>query len=115
MVTSAAIDDSRTPARYAARMSVIAAFVCFTLNCVLNQFILKQQPASGKAWNLVVGSVSTLVVLGGIGLGIYGLVAGWRRRSLDTAMIALLGILLNLGILAVMAWALYVLSLARGM
>ena len=79
---------------------------------MLNQFILRGEPESGRTWNLAVGSISTLVVVAGVAFGVVGLVAGIQRKSFDTSAIAIVGLLLNLGILFVMFWGLYVLSLA---
>jgi hypothetical protein len=101
-------------ARLAARLAVIAAFVCFTMNCVLNQFILRGAPDQGRVWNLVVGSLSTLVVAAGVVLGAGALFVGIRRQDYDTAGIALIGLLLNLGILFVMFWALSALGHLNG-
>lgn len=104
------VDDSRTLGRWLARLSALAAFVCFTLNCVLNQLLNKDGLPAGAVWNQVVGYASALVVLGGIVLGSVGLVAGIRRRSLDTAGVAIIGLVLNLGIVFVTLWALYALG-----
>jgi hypothetical protein len=100
------------PGRWAARGSILAAYVCFTLNCTFGQLTAKQQP--GDVWWLtqLVGWTSMLVVAAGIGLGIYGLVIGIRRRS-ETAPIAVIGLLLNLGIVFVMLWFMWMLRAAR--
>jgi hypothetical protein len=99
------------PGRWAARGSILAAFVCFTLNCTFSQLTAKQQP--GDVWWLtqLVGWTSMLVVAAGIGLGIYGLVIGIRRRS-ETAGIAVIGLLLNSGIVFVMLWFMWMLRRA---
>ena len=81
---------------------------------MLNQFILRGEPESGRAWNLAVGSISTLIVVAGVVLGVVGLGTGLRRKTFDTSAIALVGLLLNLGILFVIFWGLYVLSAAHG-
>jgi hypothetical protein len=43
-------------------------------------------------------------VLVGVGLGLAGLVGGLKKRSPDTAMIGVIGLVLNLGIVFVVVW-----------
>jgi hypothetical protein len=107
---SIAADDAHTLGRWLARGSAMAAFVCFTLNCVLKQLLFKDGVPGGSVWNQVVGNLSMLVVLGGVVLGILGLIAGIRRGSRDTAGVAIIGLVLNLGIVFVTLWALYLLG-----
>lgn len=105
--------DARSWPRQAARLSIAAAYVCFTFSCVLNQLFLK--PTSGDAsWpRLVVDSVSFSIVLGGIVLGIQGVRGGLRQKSNQTAIIAFIGLLLNLGIVLLVLWGVWVLRNSR--
>lgn len=101
---SAAPDERTPPGRWAARLSIMAAFVCFTLMCSFQQLTAKT-PLDAVRWlYLVLNCVAMAVVLGGVVLGGYGLAIGLRRRSLDTAGIAVIGLVLNLGIVFVVVW-----------
>jgi hypothetical protein len=102
------------PGRWAARLSIISAFVCFTLMCTFQQLTAKQELAGVVAWAYyAISTLASLFVLGGIVLGFYGLVIGLRRRSLDTAGIAVIGLVLNLGIVFVVAWGQWLVSQAK--
>ena len=94
------------PGRWPARLSILAAYICFTLTCTFQQLTAKQKPDEVWLLNQMVGWVSLLFVAGGIGLGVYGLVQGIKRRS-QTAGIAAIGLVLNLGIVFVMLWFLW--------
>ena len=90
--------------RHAARLSAASAFVCFTLNCIVNQLMLKD-PQPGREWvwltaNIVSGLIIGIGIIGGLA-GLYG---GTRKKSGDTIGIALLGLLLHGGILFVALW-----------
>jgi uncharacterized membrane protein len=90
--------------RQAARMSAASAFVCFTLNCVVNQLMLKD-PRPGREWVwLTVNIVSTFVIGMGIVSGLVGLYGGIQKKSSDTIGIALIGLFLHGGILFVALW-----------
>ena len=100
------------PGRWPARLSIIAAYICFTLTCTFQQLTAKHKPGD-DVWllNQIVGWTSLLFVFAGIGLGIYGLVMGIRQRS-QTAGIAVIGLVLNLGIIFVMLWFMWMLRQA---
>ena len=87
-------------------MSILAAYICFTLTCTFHQLTAKQKADEVWLLNQIVGWISLLIVAGGIGLGIYGLVQGIKRRN-QTAGIATIGLVLNLGIVFVMLWFLW--------
>jgi len=95
--------DSRSRERLLARLSILAVFLSCSLNCVFSQL------ASRAASQLVfLGSLvdwtSLALVLAGVALGAVGLAGAWRRKSRDTAAIAAIGLVLNLGILLLVAW-----------
>lgn len=90
----------------------MAAFLCFTINCVFMQLTGRQLPSETPVANLVVGWSSMVVVIAGLIAGFLGLAAGIRRRSLDTALIASIGLVLCGGIIFVRLWVLYVISRA---
>ncbi|MEX2174668.1 MAG: hypothetical protein WD872_09925 [Pirellulaceae bacterium] len=89
--------------RQLARASIAAAFVSCTLNCVFSQIAARAGAGPGRLGWLVDWS-SLLVVLAGIAVGIAALAGGLRRKSLDTATIAAIGLVLNLGIVFVIVW-----------
>lgn len=95
--------ESQTLARYLARGSALGALVSCALNCV---FVRLSGGPTGRWWSLawLVDWASLAIVVAGIGCGIAGLTLGLRRRSTDTAIIAAIGLVLNLGIVFVMVW-----------
>jgi ABC-type transport system involved in multi-copper enzyme maturation permease subunit len=95
--------DARSPTRLLARLSIAAALLSCTLNCVFSQLAARFETATATYGWLVDWS-SLVVVLAGIVLGAIGLAGGLRKRSPDTAMIATIGLVLNLGIIFVIVW-----------
>jgi hypothetical protein len=90
--------------RLSARLSAASAFVCFTLNCVVNQLMLKN-PQPGREWVWTLTDVASLGIIGlGIIAGLAGLCGGIRKKSSDTIGIALIGLFLHGGILFVAFW-----------
>ncbi len=105
--------SQRTGASHlAARFSVVAGFVCFIGNCLANRVIARQGFATAGWIGQVIGWLTMLVVLAGIGLAIVGLVDGRRRRASETIGVALIGLLLNLGIVALTFYGLWVIAQA---
>jgi hypothetical protein len=95
--------DAHSRARQLARLSIAAAFLSCTLNCVFSQVASRVGSQLG-AYGWLVDWVSLAIVLAGVALGAIGLVGGWRRKSSNTAAIAVIGLVLNLGILFVVVW-----------
>lgn len=99
-VVEASVDWSR----HAARFSAASAFVCFTLNCVVNQLMLKD-PQPGRQWVWLTANLASGLIIGlGILCGFAGLYGGIRKKSGDTIGIAVIGLLLHGGILFVALW-----------
>ena len=94
--------ESRTLSRQLARLSPLAAMVSCALNCVFLQVSMRVAWLQPYSW--LVDWPSLLLVIGGVGLGLAGLVGGVWRRSFDTAVIATIGLVLNLGIVFVVVW-----------
>jgi hypothetical protein len=101
--TPASDADSRSAARWLGRLSILCVFVSCTLNCVFSQLAAKSGTGKTLAGGLVDWS-SLAIVLVGVGLGLAGLVGGLKKRSPDTAMIGVIGLVLNLGIVFVVVW-----------
>jgi hypothetical protein len=95
--------DGNSTARQLARLSIVAALVSCTLNCVFSQLASRVGSQLG-AYGWLVDWTSLAIVLAGVVLGAIGLVGGWRRKSSDTTAIAVIGLVLNLGILFVVVW-----------
>lgn len=95
--------DIRSTARQLARLAVIAAILSCSLNCVFNQLTARGAESLNRFGGLV-GWGSLLIVFAGIALGIAGLIGGLKNRSMDTAAIALIGLVLNAGIVFVIVW-----------
>ncbi len=99
-----AVEASVDWSRQAARLSAASAFVCFTLNCVVNQLMLKN-PQPGREWIWLTANIISGLTIGlGILSGLAGLYGGIRKKSGDTIGIALIGLGLNGGILFVALW-----------
>ena len=95
--------DSKSSGRQLARLSIAAAFLSCTVNCVFSQ-LASRAGSQLIAVGWLVDWASLAVVVTGVVLGVIASVGGWRRRSSDTAAIAAIGLVLNLGILFVVAW-----------
>lgn len=101
--TPATDADSRSAARWLGRLSILCVFVSCTLNCVFSQLAAKSGAGKTLAGGLLDWS-SLAIVSVGVGLGLAGVVGGLKRRSPDTAVIAAIGLVLNLGIVFVVVW-----------
>ena len=102
-MSDAADHDSGSWGRRLARLSILAAFLSCTFNCVFSQVASRAGPSLGRFGWLVDWS-SLLVVLAGATLGVAGILGGRRRQSRDTQVIAGIGLALNLGIVFVVVW-----------
>lgn len=107
MVKAKEAEDSHSWPRWLARASLMAAFLCFAMNCVLMQVTSKQQPQETQLASAIVGWSSLAVVIAGLVVGVVAGVYGWKSRDRDTLVIAALGAALNGGIVLVMLWLLY--------
>lgn len=94
--------DFRSRERRVARLSVLAAFLSCSLNCVFSQLAARASQVASLGG--LVDWTSLALVLLGVALGAAGLAGGWRQKSRETAAIAAIGLVLNLGILLVVAW-----------
>jgi hypothetical protein len=113
MSGSAQDADFRSRERQFARLSILAAFLSCSLNCVFSQLV-SRAAGSLASYGWLVDWISLAMVVAGVGLGLTGLTGGWRRQSRDTAAIAAIGLALNLGILALVAWYFAVIRPAAG-
>jgi len=101
-------------ARWVARLSIVAAFVCFSANCVGNRILWTQRAEEfAPLLSQVISIATSLIVLVGVGLGIAGIVLGRRGKQPETTVLGVIGLVLNLGIIGVTVWVLWVLSAAK--
>jgi hypothetical protein len=97
------IADARTPARQAARAAIVAPFAAMLVNLLAGQLMEDNAPITNPV-NLIAGTVSSLLLLAGVAMGVAGIVGGLRRRSHDTTMIAGLGLFLSGGAVLLTIW-----------
>lgn len=97
------VEDARTPARQAARAAIVAPFAAMLVNLLAGQ-LMEEDASITNPVNLIAGTVSSLLLLAGVVLGIAGIVGGWRRRSHDTTLIAGLGLFLSGGAVLLTIW-----------
>ena len=103
-------DDSRSWGRFLARTSIMAAMLCCTMNCVLNQWTAKRLEQQIDLARIVVDYGSAAVIATGLACGLAGLVLGLRKKSTDTTIMGCLGLILNGGIVFVVWWGMTVLK-----
>lgn len=100
-------------ARWVARSSLIAACICFAANCVSNRLLWTQGGGGFAATvSLVVNILTSACLLSGVGLGLAGIILGRRARQGETILLAVIGLCLNLGIIGMSAWFVWVLRSA---
>ena len=91
-------------AHQAARCSVLAPLVWLLIACLASPILQEHYESSlGRTINLLVGSLSVLLVGAGLILGIVGSIQG--RDNSNTLGIALLGTFLNIGVISFWIWA----------
>ena len=99
--------EPRSAPRWAARGSLLAAFICFAMNCVFMQLTSERPVEETRLANTIVGASSLAVVFAGLIAGGWALALSIRGCWRDTAMIAAMGLLLNGGIVLLTVWMLY--------
>ena len=100
-------------AHLAARFSLILAFASFAGNCVANQLAINIGIKRMSTLTLAASIVTSGLVFAGLGLGIYGFREGRRSGVIDTQHVALLGIMVNLGIIGLTLFGLWLIAGVR--
>jgi anti-sigma-K factor RskA len=77
-------------------------------------FTRNRPPNETLLLNQLVGWGSMAVVVAGIAAAAAALAGGWKEQSRETLLLAVLGLVLNVGIVLVTLWMLYVIRQARG-
>lgn len=96
----------------AARFSIVVGYLCFLANCLANQMISRFGFEGGQWLGTIVGWSTSLLVVGGLVLGVIGWVGGRRRNATDTMGVAVIGILLNSAILGLMFYGLWMIAVS---
>ena len=106
------VADAKTRPRYMARASMVAPFAAVAVMWIARQLEREQSESVVSAINLIASSVSTTLIVAGIGLGVAAIVGGRRLGSRDTVIIGAMGLFLIGGFLLLSAWAFYFLRTA---
>ena len=90
--------------RHLARLSIIAAVACCLIQVAYAQLIAKEKSPEWSSADRVVSAVGIAMLLSGTTLGLTALTAAIRRSNYDTGVIAVIGLFINGGLLALIAW-----------
>ena len=90
--------------RRCARLAMVAAVLCFLLQLAYAQLTAKDKAQRWTATDRVVAAVGVSLLLGGVLLSGLAFAGAVRTRNYDTGVIALIGLLINGGVLAFLAW-----------
>jgi hypothetical protein len=106
--TPAKTQENQTPRadwpRYLARLSMVAAVVCFLSQVAYAQLTAKEKTPAWTTTDRVVSTAGVGLLLSGVVLGVVALGAAIRQGNYDTGVIAVIGIVTNGGVLALIAW-----------
>ncbi len=90
--------------RHLARLAMVAAVVCFLLQVSYAQLIAKEKTPVWTATDRVVAAVGIGLLVSGVLLAGVSLVAAVRTGNYDTGVMAVIGLFINGGVLALIAW-----------
>ena len=94
--------------RHLARLSMIAAVLCFLSQLAYAQLTAKEKTATWQTADRAAAAVGIGLLVSGVVLGGVALFGAFRTKNYDTGVIAILGIVVNGGVLAFLAWYLLV-------
>lgn len=111
-----AVNVSKTPEkpqkiawpRHLARLSMIAAVLCFLSQVAYAQLSAKEKNLAWNATDRTVAAVGIGLLLSGVVLAGVSLVGAIRNGNYDTGVIAIIGLVINGGVLAFLAWYMFV-------
>lgn len=90
--------------RHLARLSMIAAVLCFLSQVAYAQLSAKEKNPAWSSTDRVVAAVGIGLLFSGVALGGGALFGAVRTRNYDTGVIAVIGLVINGGVLALLAW-----------
>jgi uncharacterized membrane-anchored protein len=99
--------------RHLARLAMVAAVVCFLLQVSYAQLVAKEKAPAWSTTDRVVAALGIGLLLCGTVLAGISLVGAIRTKNYDTGVMALIGLAINGGVLAFIAW--YVLIVRPGL
>jgi pantothenate kinase type III len=90
--------------RHLARLSMIAAVLCFLSQVAYAQLSAKEKKPEWSGTDRAVAAVGIGLLLSGVVLAGVSLVGAIRSGNYDTGVIAVIGFVINGGVLAFLAW-----------
>ncbi len=94
--------------RHLARLSMVAAVVCFLLQVSYAQLVAKENAPEWTSTDRIVAAVGIGLLISGVVLAAIALYGATRTGNYDTGVMALIGLAINGGVLAFIAWYLLV-------
>lgn len=88
-----------------ARGAMVAPFAALAIMWIARQLERKQTDAVASAINFMGSTLSVVLIVAGIVLGVAAVIGGLRRGSRDTIIIALLGLAISSGFFLLTVWA----------
>jgi hypothetical protein len=94
--------------RHLARLSMIAAVLCFLSQVAYAQLSAKEKNPAWSATDRVVATVGIGLLVSGVVLAGVSLAGAIRSGNYDTGVIAVIGLVINGGVLGFLAWYMFV-------
>jgi hypothetical protein len=87
-----------------ARLAMIAAVLCFLSQVAYAQLTAKEKKPEWSTLDRVVASVGVGLLISGVVLAAISLYGAIRTSNYDTGVIAVIGLVINGGVLLFLAW-----------
>lgn len=106
MKSSSAPEADKKPAwpRHLARLAMIAAVLCFLSQLAYAQLSAKEKNPAWTATDRMMAAVGVGLLASGMVLAGVALFGAVRTQNYDTGVIAVIGLVINGGVLAFLAW-----------
>lgn len=88
-----------------ARGAMVAPFAALAVMWIARQLERKQTDSVASAINFMGSTLSVVLIVAGIVLGVAAIIGGLRRGSRDTIIIGLLGLAISSGFFLLTVWA----------
>jgi hypothetical protein len=99
--------------RHLARLAMVAAVVCFLLQVGYAQLTAKEKSPAWSTTDRAIAAAGIGLLLSGAALALVALIGAVRAKNYDTGVMATIGLAINGGVLAFIAW--YVLMVRPGL